>query len=418
MKIFLLLSIYMISLYALSDTYNGLIDKDKITIERDSTKLNEKGVTSSDRLSNDSLRVYGVGLQINVTNKDTEDKSYSGFGMQFENDFSNIVLEYGSDYKKGSAVIKGDITNYFYIKGGLGYLQRGMFIEDSDTDVTQHTGGSSLGYGDEKSYNIEAGHITSQLENASLADGYSKISYLELIAKHSFAKYATFDIVGIYKNSNVFDKNYADYQAELGWFASDNVRTYLAYNSVEHSKNDYAVRFGAQYTFATSKFSPYLKASFNPDENIASGVEYSQGISNKSLKMRDLFENTIGSNTIVAQAVAPSVFATKVAKEIPTVNTTNSTVNHASTGQNSTTLFVGTTGTFDLASLINDSDGDSMTINITRTYNDTGYHASFSLIGTTITVELNHRPVGFYKIYYTVSDGKATSSEYRLTLYP
>ncbi|WP_321777329.1 hypothetical protein [Sulfurimonas sp.] len=283
------------------------------------------GSLSSSQINDDksvaeynNLRVYGLGLKVGTPNSDENNKNYNGAGLEFENNFSKLTLEYGSDYTLGSAVLKGDITKDFYIKGGLGYLQRGMLIEDSDADVTQTTGGGSLGYGDDKSYNIEAGYIISQLKNASSADGDTKISYLELIAKHTFAKYATFDIVGIYQNSNVFDKNYADYKAELGWFATDDVRAYLAHDSVNHSKNDYAVRAGLQYTFATSKFSPYLKASLNPDTNIGVGVEYSQGITNKSLKMRDLFENAIGSSSIVAQAVAPKVFATKVAKPTPT----------------------------------------------------------------------------------------------------
>ncbi len=361
-----------------------------------------------------NLRVYGLGLKVGTPDSDADSKNYNGAGVEFENNFSKLVLEYGLDYTLGSAVLKGDITKDFYIKGGLGYLQRGMLIEDADADVTQTTGGGSLGYGDDKSYNIEAGHIISQLKNAALADGDSKISYLELIAKHTFAKYATFDIVGVYQNSNVFDKNYADYQAELGWYATDDVRAYLAHDSVNHSKNDYAVRLGVQYTFATSKFSPYLKASFNPDTNVKAGVEYSQGITNKSLKMRDLFENAIGSSTIVAQAVAPAVFATKVAKPTPVVISAPA-VNHAPTGQTLYPSFVGTTGTIDLTPYINDSDGDSMTINILRTVNSTAqYMTSVSLIGKTITVEVNPAPHGSYNVYYNVSDGTATSPEYIL----
>jgi len=272
----------------------------------------DEGVTSSGIIDNGQLRVYGVGLQIGNPNADTKDKSYNGAGVQFENDFSNIVVEYGSDYTKGSAVLKYDITNDIYIKGGLGYLQREMLILGADKDVTQTTLGAGLGYGDEKSYNIEAGYLDSKLKDAALADGHSKISYIEVVGKHSFGEYATFDIVGIAKNTNVFDKNYDDYQAELGWYATDDVRTFAGYDSVDHDKNDYAVRAGIQYTFATAEFSPYLRATANTDKNVNVGLEYSEDIANRSLKMRDFFENAVGTGDIVAQTVAPEVFASKV----------------------------------------------------------------------------------------------------------
>ncbi|WP_324171561.1 hypothetical protein [Sulfurimonas sp.] len=364
-----------------------------------------------------NIRVYGLGLKVGTPNSDENNKNYNGAGLEFENNFSKLVLEYGSDYTLGSAVLKGDITKDFYIKGGLGYLQRGMLIEDADADVTQTTGGGSLGYGDDKSYNIEAGHIISQLENAASADGDSKISYLELIAKHTFAKYATFDIVGIYKNSNVFDKNYADYKAELGWFATDDVRAYLAHDSVNHSKNDYAVRAGVQYTFATSKFSPYLKASFNPDTNVKAGVEYSEGIANKSLKMRDLFENAIGSSSIVAQAVAPKVFATKVAKPKPTpvVVPPAPAVNHAPTGQN---IFVIGNNSIDLTPLINDSDGDNMTITIVEQVASNS--TSFIIVVHGYIVALSSADANneTFFVKYTISDGINTSPEYVITFAP
>jgi len=115
------------------------------------------------------LRVYGLGLQIGNPNSNTKDKNYAGAGVQFQNDSSNIVLEYGSGYTKGSAVLKYDITNEFYIKGGLGYLQREMLILGVDTDVTQTTLGASFGYGDVKSYNIEAGYLDSNLKDAALS---------------------------------------------------------------------------------------------------------------------------------------------------------------------------------------------------------------------------------------------------------
>ena len=257
-----------------------------------------------------------MGLKIGYPNSNIKDESYGGVGIQFENDFSNIVLEYGSDYTKGSAVLKYDIANDFYIKGGLGILEREMQILGSDKDVTQTTLGAGLGYGDEKSFNIEVGYADSKLKNAASADGHSKVSYVEAVGKHSFGEYLTFDVVGIAKNTNVFDKNHDDYQVELGWFPTNDARVFSGYDSSDSDNDDYAVRAGIQYTFATGKISPYLKATANTDENVNIGVEYSEGIANKSLKMRDFFEYTIGTSNIVAQVVAPEVFAKKVAVQV------------------------------------------------------------------------------------------------------
>lgn len=282
-----------------------------LVVGANASVVNEKDVTSSDLIGDGYLRVYGLGLKIGYPNSNLKDETYGGAGIQFENDFSNIVIEYGSDYKKGSAVLKYDITTDLYIKGGLGILEREMLILGVDKDVTQTSGGASLGYGDEKSYNIEAGHVVSKLEDAAAADGYSRISYIEVVGKHSFGEYLTFDAVGIVKNTNVFNKNYDDYQAELGWFATDDVRTFVAHDSADHDRDDYSVRAGIQYTFATAEFSPYLRASANTDKNLAVGLEYSQGIANRSLKMRDFFENAVGTSDIVAQTVAPDVFASK-----------------------------------------------------------------------------------------------------------
>ena len=317
---------------------------------------NEAGVASSDIIGNGYLRVYGLGVQIGTPNS-VEKDSYSGAGLQFENDFSNLVFEYGSNYTKGSAVLKYDVTNDFYIKGGLGYLKREMLILGVYTDVTQTTLGGSLGYGDEKSYNIEAGYLDSELKDAALADGHSKISYIEVVGKYTFAKYATFDVVGIAKNTNVFNKNYDDYQAELGWYATDDVRAFVGHDSVDHHKDDYAVRAGIQYTFATAEFSPYLRATANTDKNLAVGLEYSQGIANRSLKMRDFFENAVATSDIVAQVVAPDVFASKVAVQDNNPPPAADTQAPALTTTTGTVTDLGTPGTetVDYSAIVSDN---------------------------------------------------------------
>jgi hypothetical protein len=271
----------------------------------------EEGILASDITKNANLRVYGLALKVGYPNSDLTDESYSGAGMQFENDSSNIVLEYGSDYKKGFGVFKYDITSHVYVKGGLGLLQRQMLIVGSDADVKQVSVGGALGYGDRNSYNIEAGYINSKLSNAADADGSSKTRYIELIKKHSFGEYMTFDFTGLYQKASVFSKNYSDHQAELGWFASDDVRAYVNHNSIDHDKDDYSLRAGIQYTFNTGNISPYIKASSNTNANTSFGIEYYEGIANKSLKMRDYFENFVGTSQIVAQTVAPEVFREK-----------------------------------------------------------------------------------------------------------
>lgn len=385
-----------------------------LVVGANASVVNEKDVTSSDLIGDGYLRVYGLGLKIGYPNSNLKDETYGGAGIQFENDFSNIVIEYGSDYKKGSAVLKYDITTDLYIKGGLGILEREMLILGVDKDVTQTSGGASLGYGDEKSYNIEAGHVVSKLEDAAAADGYSRISYIEVVGKHSFGEYLTFDAVGIVKNTNVFNKNYDDYQAELGWFATDDVRTFVGHDSVDHDRNDYAIRAGVQYAFATAEFSPYLRATANTDKNVNVGLEYSQGIANRSLKMRDFFENAVGTSDIVAQVVAPGEFADKVA-----VQDNTPAANNAPTGE-SFSVDAGNASTFtvDLASHINDADGDSMTVSYVGSGVSSGDividAGNTGITGTNATITVTTGSGNGY-IDYTVTDGTGTSATYRVT---
>ncbi len=345
------------------------------------------------------LRVYGVGLQIGTPNSDIKDKSYNGAGVEFENNFADVVVEYGSDYTKGSAVLKYDITNDFYIKGGLGYLKREMLILGYDKDVTQTNLGAGLGYGDEKIYNIEAGYLDSELKDTALADGHSKIAYIEVVGKHKFAKYATFDVVGIYKNTNVFDKNYDDYQAELGWFATDDVRTFAGYDSVKHDENDYAIRAGVQYAFGTSEFSPFLRATANADKNIAVGLEYSEGIANKSLKMRDFFESAVGTVDIVAQTVAPDVFASKVAGRSASSNSDTPTAVDVAFNMAGTEV-----QTFSLASSVT----NAQTINVTVAPT----HGTLSWSGSsfTYTATPGSGYVGADSFDYTVTNSKGVTT--------
>jgi len=188
---------------------------------------------------NPTLNIYGAGEKIS-------DISYKGVGIQFENDFSNIVAEHGSDYDKASAILKFNITNYFYGKGGIGYLERETLIGSVLRDVTQKTGGVTLGYGDNKNYNLEVGHIINKLSDALDADGYSRTSYIEVLGM-----YKDFDTVGVYKNTNVYSTNYSDYSLDVGYYPIEDIRVSAKYDSVKHDDDNYVANVGMKYTFDT-----------------------------------------------------------------------------------------------------------------------------------------------------------------------
>jgi len=247
----------------------------------------------------DSINVYGVGQNLN-------EKSYSGVGFEYENNFSNVIVEKGSNYNKVSGVLKFDIIDYIYSKIGLGYLKRNIIINNSDTDVTQNTGGVAFGFGDNQNYNLEVGHIVSKLSNASNADGYSRISFVEALAI-----YEGFDAVGIYKNTNVFSKNYSDYSLDIGYYPTNDLRFSGKYDSVEKDSSDYITRVGMKYVFASEKWFPFLKASMQTSESVLIAMEWSKNMQNKSLKMRDEFEDSITTYQVVSQSIAPKFFTTK-----------------------------------------------------------------------------------------------------------
>lgn len=307
---------------------------------------------------NPTLNIYGAGEKIS-------DKSYNGVGLQYENDFSNIVLEKGSDYSKASGVLKLDINNYFYSKFGIGYLTREILINNANKDVTQKTGGVALGYGDNTNYNLEVGHIVSKLSDALDADGYSRISYIEVLGM-----YKDFDTVGVYKNTEVFKKNYADYSLDVGYYPIEDIRVSAKYDSVKHDDDNYVAMLGMKYTFDTKKWSPFFKASKNSSENVLVALEWSKKIQNKSLKMRDEFENAISTSEIVAQAVAPDEFSLKTAPAVaisnPTINTiATQSVNDNGGGQATSILTISGTNinTGAVYSIVSDPTSGGLTIN-------------------------------------------------------
>ncbi|RLA84247.1 MAG: hypothetical protein DRG78_01940 [Epsilonproteobacteria bacterium] len=308
-----------------------------------------------------SVNVYGVGEKLS-------DKSYNGVGFQYENDISNIVLEKGSDYSKASSVLKFDINNYFYSKFGIGFLEREILVNGSNKDVTQKTGGVAVGYGNNKNYNLEVGHIVNKLDGALSADGYSRISYIEALGM-----YQDFDTVGVYKNTKVYNKNYSDYSLDVGYYPIQDLRVSAKYDSVEHDEDNYIARLGVKYTFDSKKWSPFLKASKNSSENILVAIEWSDEIQNKSLNMRDEFENVVSANEIVAQSIAPEIFLSKIS-EIPMVQTptaptpTNSaptwTASSYDTGLTITDANNNVQIIKDLTAISSDNDGDSITYSI------------------------------------------------------
>jgi len=267
------------------------------------TSLMAIGLTTgayADTNNDSSLNVYGVGQK-------SDDKTYNGAGAKYENDFSEVVIEGGSNFKKVSAVLKYDINQDIYIKGGVAYLKKEISINSKDTDVSQKTGGFALGYGNNDTYNLEAGLIRSSLSGASNADTNSYTSYIE-----GLIVYGDVDTVGVYKNTKVYSNNYSDYSLDLGYYPIEDIRLSAKYDSTDKDENDYAVNVGIKYTFeAKQPWSPYLTASKNFSSNVSASFEYSKNIQNKSLNMRDEFENSVNTSGIVAQDVAPDVFVAK-----------------------------------------------------------------------------------------------------------
>lgn len=272
--------------------------------------LSDKNIDEIQSNKNSSLQVYGAGEKI-------DDKSYKGVGVKYQNNFSEATIEYGKDYEKVSGVYKIDINNEIYTKFGLGYLERELLISSTEKDVDQKTGGVAIGYGDNKFYNLEVGHIISKLDGANDADGYSRISYIEALGKYDLGDIGSIDTTGVYKNNRVYSKNHSDYSLEIGYYPIKDVKLSSKYDSVQRDEDDYRLKAGIEYIFATNEFKPYFSASRQSSKNLSFSITYENSIVNKALNMRDEFENVVNTSDFVAQKVAPTQFNSKSTPQDP-----------------------------------------------------------------------------------------------------
>lgn len=365
---------------------------------------------------NNSLLTYDSNIKVYGTNQKNLEKTYSGAGIEFNNDFALAGFEYGRDYTKIFGVYKYDFTEKIYGKIGLGFLEKEMLILDENKDVKQNTIATALGYGNNSNYNFEGGYMIYTLSNAAAADGNSYVTYAEVILKDTFGEYLTFDITGVIKNSNVFNENYVDIYSELGWFPLDNTRLYTAYDSVDYDSNNYIIKAGIQYTFGkNAKLSPFLIANSYISTNTSIGLEYSNNLINKPLSMRDTFERSISTIDIIAQKIAPEVFAQKTTKASPVIET-----NDAPTGKNLTfNANYLNTYSIDLSSHIQDINGDALTLIYVGSGVSSGDiiidNTQTGITGTTATITVSNGTGNGY-IDYKVSDGVNTSQTYRITI--
>lgn len=282
-----------------------------------------------------NISVYGVGKKEN-------DKNYSGIGFKYDSDYTDFVLEKGEDYKKSSIVQRIDIDERFYTKLGLGYLSIEEMIEGNNKFISQFSYGAELGFGNDRNYNLAFGYVANKLTKAGLANTTTDTIYTEAVIKQN-TDIGSVDAVLAYQIAEAYNKKVSDYSVALGYYPIDDIRMGAKYNSLDSDSNDYKVFAGVNYNFedfdnlSQGSWSPALMLTSNVSKNVSLFAEYRENISNRSLKMRDIFESQISTNEIIAKKINPEVYSQKVAKKetpapapaisTPTISMADQTVN-------------------------------------------------------------------------------------------
>ncbi|WP_320035775.1 Ig-like domain-containing protein [Halarcobacter sp.] len=133
------------------------------------------------------------------------------------------------------------------------------------------------------------------------------------------------DLLGSYQNAKAYSKTISDYSVSSAYYPIDDLKLELKYDSIEHDDDNYSIRAGINYKFAgfsnfsNGTFSPILTATRNTSKNMMVTLAYQENIANRSLKMRDKFEEQIYTSEIIAKKINPEEFNKRItSKPIPT----------------------------------------------------------------------------------------------------
>ncbi|MGB5918696.1 hypothetical protein [Arcobacter sp.] len=399
-----------------------------IFADSNNNELNTISQSNKETKDNSSeLRIFGAGERL-------DDKTYSGMGIEYKDDNIKTGIEYGNDYNKLYGVYKYALPKNFYLKGGVGYLNKEIPFNSELIDIKQYTLGTSLGYGDDSNYNIEIGYLGNKLSNAYDANGYTNTVYVETLAQYEMdyeKDWGTLEAVGTYQNSHLYHKNYSGMIVEAAYYPIEDIRTSVQYDDAQVvDENNYRVILGVKYAFASQKWSPIFKATANTSNSVSYGLVYDEDIENEPLSNRDFFENQIGTGTLKAQELASSEFNQRIQKSLNRDNNTNtektSVPNTKPTGESFTVNIPGNgfTKSVDLASHIQDADGDTLTVIyvgsgvIRSTWGSSIQTSTISGTIATLSISTGSPPGATTDAYleYKVFDGKEYSPVYRLTI--
>lgn len=381
----------------------------------------EKEFTQASISDNGSeVRVFGVGEKSN-------DETYSGLGIEYKDDQSQAGLEYGDDYQKLYGVYKYALPQSFYIKGGLGYLKKEVLFGAHNIDIKQYTLGTSVGWGDDKNYNIELGYVGNKLRDAYEANGYTNTVYIEALGQYelNFTKdWGTLEAMLTYQNSHLYHNNHSGMTVQGAYYPIEDIRTFVQYNdAIQTDDNDYRIMLGIKYAFASKSWSPILTAQANTSNSVSYGIVYDEDIENDPLSNRDFFETQVSTATFKAQELASTEFNQRLNKSLnptqeQTEETTPTVSNTVPTGESFSLNAAGAKGvTIDLSPRIHDADGDTLTITAFRISGPGS--SSINVTGTTIRVDMGSYGLPVYEdmtVGYTISDGKSTSETYSIEI--
>jgi len=233
-------------------------------------------------------------------------------GGWFEIEWENFIwwASMTDQYKKGFLTWKTQLGDA-YLKAWWWYLERDETVLWRDVTAKQTTLWWAVWYWIDNLYNIEAWYLDFDLDwIRDLVNWHTTQVYVEWIWRVDAEKLWMFETVLSYEDLKAYDDHFNKYSVWFWYYPTDDIRVWANYGSMEHTSDDYQVYAGLSYSWWGTKnsLSPFIRWTYNTDENMNVSLEYSNNIKNKPLGLRDKFEKGMSWTDIKAKTVNPTEY--------------------------------------------------------------------------------------------------------------
>jgi len=234
-----------------------------------------------------NLKAYWVWQQV-------KDNVYNWVGIRFDGPNYQTVIEKWGKYILVWWVYKFNFTNKVYSKFWASYLKlKDYIIWATSINPEQKSIWFAFGYWSDN-LNTEIWHIRYYLDWANDVDGVSWKNYVELLSKFKNNLWTNYLIVSAENAHALWEtKNSAKFTYQ--YQPNNDTQLGINYDTTwAYTEHDYKVEAGIEYKFGSKKISPYFKWTYNlPWEHTQVSATYEKWIWDKSIQMKDEFENSI-----------------------------------------------------------------------------------------------------------------------------